>query len=116
MEMMIPFQLDGIGVQEAALWFEEIASAEDDIVLDLSGVERLDGSGLGALMYVIKRKRALHHNLVIKNLSSQVREVLSKLGLIEFFESFPEVAEVDFELLLAEIGEPPPRASLSLGI
>lgn len=111
MEIIIPCQLDGPGVESASRWFEEIASAENDVVLDLSGVHRLDGSGLGALMHVIKRKRELHCNIVIKNLSGQPREVLSKLGLIDFFETFPETDEVDFELLFAEIGESPPRAA-----
>ena len=95
MEFVIPCQLDGPGVRSATEWFDGIARATDDIELDLSCVETLDGSGLGALMHLVKRKRAIHHRILFKNLTGQPRDLLADLGVLCLVEFKAESKEID---------------------
>ena len=55
----IGVELDADGLSSSKHIFEQIASDSADVVLDLRRVNRMDGSGLGALMHVMKRK-AVH--------------------------------------------------------
>ena len=54
-------------------FFEQLALDPNDVVLDLRSVVNLDGSGLGALLQVFKRKRAHGATLSLVNVSGQPR-------------------------------------------
>ena len=48
--------------------FEDLAAQGRDVVIDCSKVERMDSSGVGALVFLFKRLRANHLSLRIVGL------------------------------------------------
>ena len=67
-----------------ALWpsIESLAATSAPrVVLDLSGVVSMDGSGLGAITYMFKRLVARGRRLVVTGASGQPLEMLTALGL-----------------------------------
>lgn len=67
-------------------FFEQLALDPNDVVLDLRSVVNLDGSGLGALLHVFKRKRAHGATLSLVNVSGQPRQILNELKVLALLE------------------------------
>lgn len=57
------------------------ATSAPRVVLDLSGVASMDGSGLGAITYMFKRLVARGRQLVVTGVSGQPLDMLTELGL-----------------------------------
>lgn len=54
-----------------------IASAQGDIIVDMSAVERIDAAGLGMLTAAHLRAQRAGHHLVLRNCSDDVRRVFA---------------------------------------
>jgi anti-anti-sigma factor len=75
-------QLDADGVRAARPTLEALATeARGDVVLDLSGVSLLDGSGVGAIAFLFKRLLARGCALCVAGASGQPLSLLRELGL-----------------------------------
>ena len=73
---------DAAGVAALRLSIESLAATSARrVVLDLSDVASMDGSGLGAITYMFKRLVARGRQLVVTGASGQPLEMLTELGL-----------------------------------
>jgi anti-anti-sigma factor len=91
----IESELDAGGIAASVAFFERLAQDDSDIVLDLRSVAVLDGSGLGALMHVFKRKRALGARLAVANVSGQPRQLMLELKVLSLLELVEQPAAFD---------------------
>ena len=80
-EYVVDHPMIGSGLKGVRFKFEVLAQSEQDVTVDMAHVELLDVSGVGALLYVLKRLRSRQRKLVLKNLSSQPRQLLFSLKL-----------------------------------
>ena len=69
------------GVKQNISDFRDLASANQNVTIDMSKVQELDGSGVGAVAHVRRSLRAKGHDVRIVNLSQKAAEVFSDLGL-----------------------------------
>jgi anti-anti-sigma regulatory factor len=60
---------------------EELASANENVTIDMSRVIKLDGSGIGAVAYVKRRLNAKGHDIAVVNASEPASAMLKDLGL-----------------------------------
>ena len=76
---------DGVPLfRQAAV--EQLASGCDRLVLDLTNVTFVDSTGLGVLIGICKRMRALGGTLLLVATSAQVLMTLNVTGLDQIFE------------------------------
>ena len=61
--------------------FEELANSQSDICFDLSGVQFLDSSGIGGVVYVFKRLRERSLHVTLANVAGQPLRLLRQLKL-----------------------------------
>ena len=71
---------------------EVLASGRSRVVLDLSGLKRIDSSGLSALLSVLKAARAAEGDVVLLSPSSAVVSVLRLTRLDQILETFYDEA------------------------
>lgn len=83
------FPLDAEGSLKLRPVLESLAKVSPDrarhVVLDLSAVERLDGSGIGAIAFLRKRLLAAGVSLNLAGVHGQPLALLRKLGLAPSF-------------------------------
>ncbi|MGO9982871.1 MAG: STAS domain-containing protein [Rhodomicrobium sp.] len=77
--------LDASYVARARPAIERLAEASEDVVLDLSKVEFVDSSGLGALVFLHKRLVSKGHKLKIVGLKGQPLQLFTNLHLVPVF-------------------------------
>lgn len=63
--------------------FEELADCGEDVVIDMSGVEFIDSSGVGAIVFLYKRMLAANRKLQFQKLNGQPQQLLTHLRLAE---------------------------------
>ncbi len=74
--------LDAGGARELRTCFAQLAgSARQDVVLDLSEVGFMDGTGVGALAFLYRRLAARRLRLVVAGAGGQPLAMLFELGL-----------------------------------
>ena len=61
--------------------FEELANSESDVCFDMSDVNFLDSSGVGAIVFVFKRLRERSHSVSLVNVAGQPLRLLRQLKL-----------------------------------
>jgi anti-anti-sigma factor len=85
MTKVIPIatDMDAAGMTRLRVEFEELAQANQDIVLDLAQVGFLDSSGVGGIVYLFKRMRASGRALRLVNVRGQPLQLLSHLQLTD---------------------------------
>ena len=66
--------------------FEELASGTDDVTLDLTGVEFVDSSGIGGLVFLYKRLRLGARRLRLRGASGQPLQLIAHLRLSDLIE------------------------------
>ena len=91
------------------------------IIADLSGVEFLDSTGLGALVGSLKRLREQNGSLALVATASKILTVFRVTGLIRVFELHPSVGEAieadpDWQAALASEGQTPEDWSREHGL
>ena len=77
---------DAVALSEGQLrpWLERLCEeTEGDIFLDLSGVNFLDSSGIGAMVFLFKRLKARNLGLEIVQPLGQPRQLLEMLRIHE---------------------------------
>jgi anti-anti-sigma factor len=61
--------------------FEELALSETDVCLDLAGVDFIDSSGIGGIVFVFKRLREHSRGIALANVQGQPLRLLQHLRL-----------------------------------
>ncbi len=77
--------LDAAYVSRVRPHIERLAQADEDVVLDLSRVEFVDSSGLGALVFLHKRLVSKGHKLRVVGLRGQPLQLFTNLHLVPLF-------------------------------
>ena len=72
---------------------ELVADGQVDLVLDLSGVEFLDSTGLGVLVGALNRVRAQDGSLALVLTQERILKIFEITGLRKVFPIFPTVDE-----------------------
>ena len=67
-----------------------LASGAQRVVLDLTATERIDSTGLGALVTALKTAREKEAELVLSGLNASVRSVVELTRLHRVFDIFAE--------------------------
>lgn len=88
--LRIQDDLDAGTMTTVRVLFEELATSEDDISLDVSNVSFIDSSGVGGLVFLYKRLNARGRKLEIAGLTGQPRQLLDHLRLTPILA--PELA------------------------
>lgn len=73
--------------------FLEITNGNSRIVLDLSNVEEMDSSGLGALLFGKRQANAAKGDLVLLNANKKVKTILRIAQLSHVFNTFDSPEE-----------------------
>ena len=60
---------------------------ENDVTLDLAGVEKIDAAGITALIELYQMARKCGHRFCVKNVSARVGQILAVVGLDRFLYS-----------------------------
>jgi anti-sigma B factor antagonist len=76
----------------------DLASDNERVVLDLTQVEYVDSSGLGALVSAYMHARRVNCDLEIANPKQRVRDLFSRSGLAKVFASVQEAGARHDEL------------------
>jgi anti-sigma B factor antagonist len=84
-EFNIEDDLDATYVTRLRPQIERLAEAGEDVFLDLSKVEFIDSSGLGALVFLHKRLVAKGHKLKVIGLKGQPLQLFTNLHLVPVF-------------------------------
>jgi anti-anti-sigma factor len=63
--------------------FEELADCGQDVVIDMSDVEFIDSSGVGAIVFLYKRMLASKRTLKLQKLNGQPHQLLTYLRLAD---------------------------------
>jgi N-acetylglucosaminyldiphosphoundecaprenol N-acetyl-beta-D-mannosaminyltransferase len=98
--LTVPSRLDFEEVHRIRAEMEATLLSPTPVVLDLKQVEFIDSTGVGLLIRMQKRARCDGHQLVLTNLSENVRRALELMRLQDFFIVAPNLAAA--EALFAE--------------
>ena len=77
--------LDASYVSRVRPHIERLAEAGEDVILDLSKVEFVDSSGLGALVFLHKRLVSKGYKLKVVGLRGQPLQLFTNLHLVPVF-------------------------------
>ncbi|MCI4664776.1 MAG: STAS domain-containing protein [Neomegalonema sp.] len=80
-------------VQQLFNDWTRLVAANANVKLNLADVEKMDSSGLGAVMFLYKRLSAAQKRVEIINASGQPLEYLSKLDIASILAAAPNSAE-----------------------
>ncbi len=72
---------------------KKIEEGVKNFIIDLSGVNFVSSSGWGALSYALKKSREHMGNLVLCNMSGQVKRVYKIMGFRAVLKSFDDLDE-----------------------
>lgn len=78
---VVDANLDCANIKRNRALIEELAGTKQAVTLDLANVKYIDGSGIGALVYIKKKLRAAGHDFNVINISGQPHQMLSTLGV-----------------------------------
>lgn len=88
--------LDEHGVRQLRDVYDELANADQDIAIDMNEVKIIDGSGLGALVYLFKRLCAGGHTLRLTKVHGDALATLVRLGVAQILIGKDTRAERDY--------------------
>jgi anti-anti-sigma factor len=81
LKLQLEDSFDALAVEELRQEFEQLVAQELDVVLDFKRVTFIDSSGLGAIVFLFKRLRALDRNLKLVNTTGQPLQLLQYLRI-----------------------------------
>ncbi len=84
--VVIEEDLDAAAVAAIKPLLEELSVAEEDVILDLSGVDFIDSSGVGAIVFLYKRLRSRNFLLLLREPKGQPLGLLSHLRMMDLVE------------------------------
>lgn len=73
--------LDALEVEIKRPRFDALIQDQQDVVLDFNNVSFIDSSGIGAVVFLFKRLRALERSLTIKGAHGQPLELFRHLHI-----------------------------------
>jgi len=73
--------LDALAVEILRPNFDALVQNESDVALNLASVQFIDSSGIGAIVFLFKRLRALERNLNLIGVHGQPLELLKHLRI-----------------------------------
>ena len=86
--------LDAITVPERKPEIDNIVSERKTaVVVDLSGLTLIDSSGVGAIVSLFKRVRALSGDVKVAGVTAQPKEIFRLLRLDRAFDIHPTIEE-----------------------
>jgi len=86
---------------------EDLAGESRSVLIDFSGVDSIDSSGLGFLLQVHDRLKAKDGHLALAELTPSVRVVMGSIGLLGFFAVWDTVDEAEAALEAgSDVGSP----------
>jgi anti-anti-sigma factor len=86
MEYVASAKMDAETLQSMRDIFKSLAQADEDVTIDMNAVDYIDGSGVGALVYILKRVRAKRHAIRLINLKGQPKRLFQELRLMLYVE------------------------------
>lgn len=78
-----PGDMDAASMKEHRAQFEHLADGCDDVTIDMSKVEFIDSSGVGAIVFVYKRLLSAGRKLKLAHLKGQPLQLLTHLRLAD---------------------------------
>lgn len=87
--------LTAAGIKANLQAFPELATQKRDVRIDLSAVDVIDGSGIGALAFLYKRLRSAGCRVVLINVRTQPLRMLNKLGIDKILVATDDMASLD---------------------
>jgi anti-sigma B factor antagonist len=81
--LTIDGDFDAAAARELRPQIEKLALAAGDVTVDMAGVEFVDSSGVGALVFLHKRLLEAGHRLKVTGLRGQPLELLTYLRLAD---------------------------------
>lgn len=100
----LPPRFDTLAARNDALLVDQVLADGRDCLLDLSGVEFVDSTGVGLLIRLQKKIRASGRQLVLLQPSQNVQQALRLMHLHNFFATAPDIAAAR-ELIAARLRE-----------
>ena len=82
MEYVATTKMDALSLRSHREVFENLAACDQDLTIDMDNVELIDGAGIGALVFLLKRARAKRRTIRLTNLKGQPRRLLEGLHLV----------------------------------
>ncbi len=79
----MPGDMDAASMKEQRPVLDELASANEDLTIDMSKVEFIDSSGVGALVFIYKRLLSSGFKLKLESLKGQPLQLLTYLRLTD---------------------------------
>lgn len=80
-QITIDGDLDAERVEKMRKTLDELANDNSDLAIDMSKCTFLDSSGVGAIVYVYKRKLARGYSVRLQGLAGQPQKLLRHLGI-----------------------------------
>lgn len=81
--LVIASDMDAAEMKQQRRAFEAAADSGGDVIIDMSAVEFLDSSGVGAIVFLFKRLTAAGKSLCIRGAKGQPLQLLTFLRLNE---------------------------------
>ena len=82
MEYVAMTKMDALSLQSNREVFETLAACDEDLTIDMDKVDLIDGAGIGALVYLLKRARAKRRAIRLTKLKGQPKRLLEDLHLL----------------------------------
>jgi len=94
MVIRVSGRLDAVTAQDFEKQCTDILSGgENNLVVDLSGVEYISSAGLRSFLVVGKKLKAANGTLSLSGLQGMVKEVFEMSGFATLFPEYPSVEE-----------------------
>ena len=84
-----PTRLEAVEVKRLRPELDRLAALAGDVIIDLARTEAIDGSGVGAIVYVYKRLSERGHRVTVRNVSGQPSALLGAAGLLRTLGAVP---------------------------
>ncbi|OYW59027.1 MAG: hypothetical protein B7X99_01685 [Rhizobiales bacterium 17-65-6] len=84
--VLIGEDMDAAAMARLKPLFEELAAGTDDVTLDLTGVDFVDSSGIGGLVFLYKRLRLGSRKLRLRGARGQPLQLIAHLRLSDLIE------------------------------
>jgi anti-sigma B factor antagonist len=81
--LKMPGDMDAAAMKAQRPVCEEMAGGDDDVVIEMSNVTFIDSSGVGAIVFLLKRLMANGHALQLSGVKGQPLQLLTYLKLHE---------------------------------
>lgn len=79
----VPGDMDAAAMKVQRPMFEQLANCGDDVVIDMSEVEFIDSSGVGAIVFLYKRLLSENRKLTLQKPKPQPMQLLTFLRLTD---------------------------------